>query len=89
MSVMERRKVEDGKLAGVLKSHRYDEANGTLEVEFQDGRFMVHANVPGSLYGQLCQAGQPAAFWAVAIRQARGNDYAGPLLYPVIRAGVR
>jgi hypothetical protein len=69
------REVEPGKLAGVIKRHRYLSTNKTLEIEFQDGRRWVHGSVPQSLYDEFAAASEPAAFWATRIRMVfEGNS---------------
>jgi len=83
-SYMERREVEPGKLAGVIKAHRYDEHAKSLRIEFQDGRVWVHSGISKELYDQFCKSNQPSAFWAVAIRQAVRAD-GTKKIYPVVQ----
>lgn len=60
-----------------VSSIGYDEAQQTLEVEFQNGAVYQYYNVPETLYQQLMTAGSKGAFLNIYIKNA----------YPFSRVG--
>jgi hypothetical protein len=73
---MERVQVHEDRLgAQFFKSYRYDEIGYNLEIEFADGRKIVHSGVPRDVYEALHTSPHPGRFWAVAIRHNNKGEH--------------
>jgi hypothetical protein len=57
-------------ISKVLKSVGYDEATGTLEVEFKNGGLYEYIDVPSETYSQLMLAPSKGTYFGENIRDA-------------------
>jgi hypothetical protein len=57
-------------ISKVLKSVGYDEASGTLEVEFKNGGLYQYADVPADEYAALMLAPSKGTYFGDHIRDA-------------------